>query len=190
MPVEMHAEALPADPTGVRWVLPGGLGGTGRVLAAPGRLGELLAAGVLVRAMAEPGALWTWLATPDWATQGAEVRDALADALEAGDGWCFKPAPDELLELVARDVIERSLGAYIASHGGQISLLRAAEGVVEVRLDGTCAHCPAAGLTLHERIERAIRGRLGDAIEVRAEGDCADNGGRPGWWPRRPQRGG
>lgn len=185
MGVAMHAEALPADPNGMRWVLPAGLGGVGRIVAAPDRLGELLASGTITRALAEPTALWTWLASPDWAERGAEVRDAIADAAESDAGWAFETADDELLELVARDVIERTLGGYIASHGGQINLLRAAQGVVEVELAGTCAHCPAAGLTLHQRIEAGIRERLGTPIEVRASGDCDDNSRRPGWWPRR-----
>lgn len=186
--IDLHAESIPDQATVLRWVLPDDLlPAIGRVVAAPGALGELLApAGPIVRAIAERGALWTWLAGPDWATWGVPVRDAIAEAGLQPAQWRIEAAGDEVLGLVARDVIERGLGSYIASHGGQISLLAASDGLIEVELSGACAHCPAAGLTLHQRIERAIRDRVGGAVEVRANGGCDENRGRPSWWPRRP----
>lgn len=180
--VALHAESVPSDPTVLRWAVSDGLPGTGRLVAAPGALGVLLGpAGPIVRAVAERGALWTWLADAEWPRFGVAVRDALIAALESPDQWCFDPADDEVLLLVARDVIEGSLGDYIASHGGQISVLSATDHRVEVRLSGTCANCPAAGLTLHQRLEQQLRQRTGDQSVVCAEPAAAHSGPRKSW---------
>ena len=57
---------------------------------------------------------------------------------------------------MATDVINRTLKAFIASHGGEIVLVRASENTVDVEMKGACARCAAAGGTLHGRIERDI----------------------------------
>ena len=166
----LHAEAVGSDPAALRWVCPEGLPAVGRLVDAPGRLGELLApGGPIVQALTERAALWTWLADVDagWSELGPVVRDAIAAAAERPDLWQVEPAPDEVLRLVARDVVERGLGEYIASHGGLITVVRAEGGEVDVALEGACARCPAAGLTLHGRIEAAIRLRVDDRVVVR-----------------------
>lgn len=167
--VALHAEVVPDDPTAMRWVLPDGLPASGRLLGAPGVLGELLA-GLIVRAVAEPAALWTWLAEPSWPEHGPVVRDAIIAAAARPDQWQVAPAADEVLQLVAKDVIDHQLGTFIASHGGRIALVRVETGVVEVEMAGACAHCPAAGLTLQGRIGAAITARLGQPVEVRPAG--------------------
>lgn len=168
--VALHAEVVPDEPTAMRWVLPDGLPAAGRLLGAPGVLGELLAGGLITRAVAEPTALWTWLAEPTWAEHGPVVRDAIITAATRPDQWQVAPAPDEVLQLVAKHVIDHQLGTFIASHGGQITLTRAEAGMVEVEMAGACAHCPAAGLTLQGRIGAAITARLGQPVDVRSVG--------------------
>lgn len=168
--VALHAEVVPDDPTAMRWVLPDGLPASGRLLGAPGVLGELLAGRPIVQAVAEPAALWTWLAEPSWPEHGPVVRDAIIAAAARPEQWQVAPAADEVLRLVARDVIDHQLGAFIVSHGGQIALVRAEAGVVEVEMAGACAHCPAAGLTLQGGIGAAISARLGQPVEVRPAG--------------------
>lgn len=168
--VALHAERVGSDPAALRWDCPDGLPAVGRLVDAPGRLGALLVpGGPIVRALTERAALWTWLADAEagWSKLGPIVRDAISAAAARPDLWQIDPAPDEVLRLVARDVLDRELGRFIASHGGAITMVRAEEGVVEVALEGVCAHCPAAGLTMHERIGAAIRLRVGDQVIVR-----------------------
>lgn len=187
--VGLHPETIASDSGVLRWVCTEQFPAIGRLVDAPGALGRLLASGVIEQALVERGAVWTWLGPGrDWASVGGEVRDALQDALADPAGWVVEPTADEVLGLVARDVIGRTLGGYIASHGGQIELVRAAGDQVEVQLDGTCAHCPAAGMTLHGRIEREIRERVGDQVVVHATGDCDERPGTPGWWPKLLRR--
>ena len=160
----LHAEAVGSDPAALRWVCPDGLPAVGRLVDAPGRLGELLApGGPIVQALTERAALWTWLADVDagWSELGPVVRDAIAAAAERPDLWQVEPAPDEVLRLVARDGVERGLGEDIASHGGVRTGGGGGGG------EGGCARCPAAGLTLHGRIEAAIRLRVDDRVVVR-----------------------
>lgn len=180
----LHPETIADQPRLMRWVTTEPLPATGRLTTAPGDFGELLASGVIDRVLLERNALWVWLAEAEWGTHGPRVRDAINAAAEDLAAWQIEPMDDEILELVARDVIDRSLGAYIASHGGRITLLSAVGGVVEVALEGSCAGCPAAGMTLHGRVEAALRQRLGDEIVVHAAIEDA----RPGWWPRLLRR--
>lgn len=165
----LHAEPVDYDPTAMRWLIPDGLPACGRLVGAPGALGEMIApGGLIVRAVAERRALWTWLAEPSWPRDGIAVREAIYQAAERFDRWRIEPDADEVLALTATDVVDRTLRQFIASHGGEIVLARAAQGEVDVQLKGACIHCPAAELTLHGRIEHEIRERTGAQVFVKA----------------------
>lgn len=186
--IGLHAETIPTEPGALRWVTTATLQ-PGRLVGAPGELGVLLASGVIERAVCEREALWTWLVDgADWREFGPRVRDGLAAALADVDAWQVEAADDEVLALVAGDVIGREFGGYIASHGGQIELVSAAAGKVEVAMSGTCAHCPAAGFTLHERIERQINQRLATPVTVVAVGGGHGPAEPRGWLPMRLRR--
>jgi Fe-S cluster biogenesis protein NfuA len=45
---------------------------------------------------------------------------------------------------------------YLRSHGGNVELLGVANGVVRLRLEGSCHGCPSSAATLKTRIEQAI----------------------------------
>lgn len=45
---------------------------------------------------------------------------------------------------------------YLHSHGGNVELLGIAEGVVRLRLQGSCHGCPSSAQTLKQTIEEAI----------------------------------
>jgi Fe-S cluster biogenesis protein NfuA len=46
---------------------------------------------------------------------------------------------------------------YIHSHGGEVTVLSARDGVVRLRLSGACAGCTASAVTLREGVEKALR---------------------------------
>lgn len=50
---------------------------------------------------------------------------------------------------------------------GGVELVSVSEGVVSVRMKGTCLVCPSVGLTLRRGIEPALRSRLPWVCEVR-----------------------
>jgi Fe-S cluster biogenesis protein NfuA/nitrite reductase/ring-hydroxylating ferredoxin subunit len=59
---------------------------------------------------------------------------------------------------------------YLESHGGNVQLLGVGEGIVRLRLEGSCAGCPSSSMTLKLAIEDAIFKAAPDIEEVRAEG--------------------
>jgi Fe-S cluster biogenesis protein NfuA len=73
-------------------------------------------------------------------------------------------------------VEERVLGAlegvrpYMESHGGSAEMLGVSEGVVHLRLQGSCSGCPSSSITLKLAIEKAIFEVAPDVHEVLAEG--------------------
>ena len=170
MTIPLHAERVAGEPQAVRWVVPGGRLPTGRITAAPGRLGTLFADGTLCAGLSEHGAVWLWLRDGlAWSTSGREVRAALQDALTDPAAWTVEAAPGEVLEKVTADLLDGPVGDFVRSHGGSVSAQRSGD-TVTVRLGGACEHCPAAGLTLRQRLVGELRGRCPDLVEVDQEG--------------------
>ncbi|WP_344731368.1 NifU family protein [Nocardioides fonticola] len=161
MPV--HPEAVPGRPEAVRWVVPAGLlGFVGEPAQLPGPLAALVADGPIARLEVEPaGVLIDLRPEADWAQAGESVRAALQQALAHPEAWypprdVASPA-DERLAAAARQVLAGEVGEYARSHGGALEVVAAHDGVVEVRLEGTCEGCPAAGRTLEERVLVGVR---------------------------------
>lgn len=169
--IGLHAERVPGDDRVVRWVIPAGTLHPGRVRRAPGRLGEMLAAGTLSDALSEHTAVWLWLQDGlAWTAQGSTVQSALRQALADPDGWEIDPAPGEVLERVTADLLAGSVGDFVRSHGGSVETHRDGEDVV-IRLGGACEHCAAAEYTLRLRLLDALRRRCPDVVEsVRGTG--------------------
>jgi Fe-S cluster biogenesis protein NfuA len=71
----------------------------------------------------------------------------------------------------------RGVLPYLESHGGNVQLLGVEQGVVHLRLQGSCSGCPSSAMTLKLAIEDAIFKAAPDVEEVRAEPPPADGGG-------------
>ena len=59
---------------------------------------------------------------------------------------------------------------YLGSHGGGVDVVEARDGVVRLRLEGTCHGCPSSRATLEHAIERAILDGAPDVAEIHVEG--------------------
>jgi Fe-S cluster biogenesis protein NfuA len=59
---------------------------------------------------------------------------------------------------------------YLHSHGGNVELLGIEEGVVRLRLHGSCHGCPSSSATLKNTIEEAIMEKAPDVAGIRVEG--------------------
>lgn len=166
----LHPEELPDRPGTVRWVVPAGLTPfVGDVAEAPGELGVLLGEGTLCCVRLEPAAVLTSADPERWPRIGARVRRAVACALGA-EGWSAKGEPltdDEALHGIAEEAVAGVPGDYVRSHGGEIELVGVRDGVVQVRLGGACARCPAVAYTLSRHVAHAIRERYPELVEVR-----------------------
>ncbi|MCZ4492891.1 MAG: nitrogen-fixing NifU domain protein [Conexibacter sp.] len=68
---------------------------------------------------------------------------------------------------------------YLESHGGNVELLGIADGVAQLRLEGSCSGCGASQSTLELAIERALQEGAPDLLGIDVEGVVAAA-------PRRP----
>jgi Fe-S cluster biogenesis protein NfuA/nitrite reductase/ring-hydroxylating ferredoxin subunit len=68
---------------------------------------------------------------------------------------------------------------YLESHGGDVEVLAIEDGVVRLRLEGSCSGCPSSAMTLKLAIEKAIQEAAPDVDEVVAEGAADESGGPP-----------
>jgi len=60
-------------------------------------------------------------------------------------------------EVAAATAALEPIRPYIEGHGGRVEVLEAMDGVVRVRLAGTCSGCTASAVTLREGVEAALR---------------------------------
>lgn len=63
-----------------------------------------------------------------------------------------------------------SVRPHLHSHGGNVELLAIDEGVVRLRLHGSCKGCPSSAETLKLAIEAAIYEAAPDVVAIEAEG--------------------
>jgi Fe-S cluster biogenesis protein NfuA len=59
---------------------------------------------------------------------------------------------------------------YLGSHGGDVSLLGVDDGVVRLRLEGSCHGCPSSTVTMKLAIERAIEEAAPEVTGIEVEG--------------------
>ena len=65
---------------------------------------------------------------------------------------------------------------YLESHGGDVELVGVEDGVVRLRLEGSCSGCPSSTVTLKLAIEDAIHKAAPDVERIEAEGVVAEAG--------------
>ncbi|MBE6478437.1 MAG: NifU family protein [Propionibacteriaceae bacterium] len=153
------------DPAVLRWVVHGTeLPFTGPLASAPGLDGLL--GGDLEAVTVTPGAVLTTAAPGrSWRELGPRVRAALGTALGSVADWLPGPGArrldaDETLRWCARELIDGPVGRIATAHGGAIELVDAHDGVVRVRMHGACRGCPAAVVTMTQRLEAQLRRRV------------------------------
>ncbi len=87
------------------------------------------------------------------------------------------------VEARVRQALEQ-VRPYLRSHGGNVELLGVADGVVRLRLQGSCHSCPSSAVTMKQTVEEAIVARAPDVTAVEVEGTAepapvpADGGAR------------
>lgn len=125
-----------------------------------------------------------------WRAEGPRVRSALQHALADPAGWrpTATGSTDDVLAMAVAQVLQGTVGDYLRSHGGAITVVGVRDDEVEVELSGSCSHCPAAELTLAGRFETAVREFYPALRKVRAEDAPSTGSRRPlGLLPIRPR---
>ena len=61
---------------------------------------------------------------------------------------------------------------YLESHGGDVELIAVipSEGIVKVRLLGSCDGCPSSSVTLKLSVEQAIHEAAPEIVDIQVEG--------------------
>jgi Fe-S cluster biogenesis protein NfuA len=73
------------------------------------------------------------------------------------------------LEDRVRQALDR-VRPYMASHGGYVEMRGVVDGVVHLRLEGSCHGCPSSLLTLQLSIEKEIMDLAPDVVGIEVEG--------------------
>lgn len=73
------------------------------------------------------------------------------------------------LETRVQNALEK-VRPYLRSHGGNVELLAVDEGVVRLRMQGSCHGCPSSAMTLKLAIEEAVYAAAPDASGLEVEG--------------------
>ena len=111
------------------------------------------------------------------------MMELVADAGESGYAIFDKFATDDLvsnllllyglhplpLETRVTQALDK-VRPYLDSHGGNVELLGIADGVVRLRMQGSCKSCPSSAMTLKLAIEEAIYAAAPDVVSIEAEG--------------------
>ena len=100
---------------------------------------------------------------PDGAIAAAVAADPLASAVLVLHG--LHPVPVAERVQAALDGVR----PYLASHGGDAELLGVDDGVVRLRLEGSCRGCPSSTATLRGAIEAAVFEAAPEVERVQAE---------------------
>jgi Fe-S cluster biogenesis protein NfuA len=82
------------------------------------------------------------------------------------------PAPVEARVQAGLDEVR----PYLRSHGGEVELLGVRDGVVSLRLEGSCSGCAASRTTLEVAVEDAIRRAAPEVEAIRAEDGVPGSG--------------
>ena len=113
----------------------------------------------------------------------ARVCDRLGEAGESGRSLLDAMARDDLvgsllmlhglhpldLESRVQHALE-SVRPFLHTHGGEVELVGIFDGVVRLRMQGSCKGCPSSADTLKNRIEEAIVAAAPDATAIEVEG--------------------
>jgi Fe-S cluster biogenesis protein NfuA len=94
----------------------------------------------------------------------ALMDDFAGDDLVASQLLLYGLHPYDL-ETRVREALDRTR-PFLHSHGGDVELLGVAEGVVRLRLAGSCRSCPSSTMTLKLAIEQAIYEAAPDVMEI------------------------
>ena len=75
--------------------------------------------------------------------------------------------PDDLETRVLRGI--EKARPYLKSHGGDLELAAVRDGIVHLRLHGTCGSCPSSSITLKNAVEDALFEVAPDIVEIVSE---------------------
>jgi len=73
---------------------------------------------------------------------------------------------EKSVEERVREVIEQDIKPLLAMEDGDIELVSVEDGVVKVKLQGTCAGCPFSQITLSNFVEATLKEKVPEVKQV------------------------
>lgn len=105
----------------------------------------------------------------DWLTAGKDVIVMMPVKKEEKKPLTITDLNNEGIEGQIIDALEEYVKPAVESDGGEISFVSFDEGVVTVRLQGSCSGCPSSTVTLKQGIENLLKKMVPGVTEVVAE---------------------
>ena len=99
---------------------------------------------------------------------------ALEDNLVSGMFLLHSLHPDDIETRVVRGI--EAVRPYLKSHGGDCELVSVRDGIVRLKLHGTCGSCPSSSVTLRNAVEEALYEVAPDILEIVAENVAVESG--------------
>jgi Fe-S cluster biogenesis protein NfuA len=97
---------------------------------------------------------------------------ALEDNLVAGMFLLHSLHPDDIETRVIRGL--EAVRPYLKSHDGDCELVSVRDGIVRLKLHGSCGSCPSSSVTLRDAVEEALYEAAPDILEIVAENAPAE----------------
>ena len=101
----------------------------------------------------------------------AALEEAIQDHLVASVLLLHGLHPDDL-ETRVLQALEK-VRPYLHTHGGDVELVCIDDGVVRLKLLGSCGSCPSSSVTLKNAVEEALYEAAPDIVEIVAEDSTA-----------------
>lgn len=92
------------------------------------------------------------------------LKAALQDDLVASMFLLHSLHPDDIETRVLHGI--EAVRPYLKSHGGDCELVSVRDGIVRLKLHGTCGSCPSSSLTLKNAVEEALYEAAPDIVEI------------------------
>jgi Fe-S cluster biogenesis protein NfuA len=105
------------------------------------------------------------------------LEEAVEDDLVSAMLMLHNLHPDDMETRVLRGL--EKARPYLKSHGGDVELVSVRDGIVRLRLHGTCGSCPSSSVTLKSAVEDALLEAAPDIVEIVSENAAAPSNGGP-----------
>lgn len=105
------------------------------------------------------------------------LAQALEDDLVSAMLMLHSLHPDDLETRVLRGL--EKVRPYLKAHGGDVELTSTRDGIVRLRLHGSCGSCPSSSFTLKNAVEEALFEAAPDIVQIVSENTTAETQAGP-----------
>lgn len=110
-------------------------------------------------------------AAADWQEMARDIIESIRYFLNSGEPAVFKEAEESLnqgseIERQIREILDAEVRPAVARDGGDIIFYGYEDGIVKLKLQGSCSSCPSSLMTLKFGIENRLKQSFPEIKEV------------------------